>query len=98
MTTTSPIERSNVAYLIHAAAPRMNPWFRHVLAMSMVNPAATPDALFCLADALDEAGVTAKACRETSILAAALYHHATGEFRALAELCRARGEQMAAAA
>jgi len=98
MTAALPIERCNVAYLILAAAPRMSPWFRYVLAMSMVNPAATPDALFCLADALDEAAVSTDAVRETSILTAALYHHATGEFRALAELCRARGEQMAAAA
>jgi hypothetical protein len=97
MIAAPPIDRSNVVYLVAAAAPRMNACLRHVLAMSMVNPKATPDTLFCLADAWDEFAKHAEEFSEQLILAAALYHHAIGEARALAQLCRARGEQLAAA-
>lgn len=98
MTPAPSIHRDNVAFLIHAVAPRISPWFRHVLALSMMNPQATPDTLFCLADALEEAAQATEAMSQSSILAEALYCFAIFEFRALAELCNALGRQMATAA
>lgn len=97
MNAATAINRDNVVYLAAAAAPRMNPWFRHVVAMSMVNPAATPDAVFCLADALAELADHTAAIADGAILSAALLDRAVTETRALAALCRLRGEQLAAA-
>jgi hypothetical protein len=40
--------------LLRMAAPGVNEWLRTILAMALVNPDMTPDALFCLADGLEE--------------------------------------------
>jgi hypothetical protein len=40
--------------VLRAAAPGVSEWLRINLAMALVNPNMTPDALFCLADGLEE--------------------------------------------
>jgi hypothetical protein len=48
------IDRNNVGELLAVAAPGIGVRFRAAIAAALINPHTTPDALFCLADALDE--------------------------------------------
>lgn len=47
-------DRNNVGAVLVAAAPNIDRRLRFAIAAMLVNPHTTPDALFCLADALDE--------------------------------------------
>ncbi|MEJ0020704.1 MAG: hypothetical protein WDN25_29980 [Acetobacteraceae bacterium] len=93
MNAPAAIALIDVGELLAVAAPGINPWFRHVVGLAMVNPHTTPDALFCLADALEELiGHISLTAEPLPIFTP----HVRG-LRTLAGIARERAAQLAAA-
>jgi len=87
-----PLIRSgNVAELLAAAAPGVNQWFRQAVAPVLVNRQASPDAMFWLADALDD---ELAQFVELTAPHAALVRRQVASLRSLANIAREHGTQL----